>query len=225
MSLVTCRLFAKIHEQAANSGPGRGLRESEWGPIWMVGHSLGAHISAYASYLIKESQKGQPESWIVGRITGLDPAQPCFSIADESLKLDKDDAPFVDVIHTNARNLLFLGLGLPEQLGFVDFYPNGGKAQPGCVDIDVSIWSFLLLPANRKWALKFFTALHRLELGVSSIVASASDFTFKFGLRRPTGRPAGRYFRLDTEMILSERDDDRDYSHHAPPRRFKLQRH
>lgn len=110
------RLFAKIREQAVASGWSP-MRINEWGSIYLVGHSLGAHISAYSAYLIKESQKEQPQSWIVGRITGLDPAQPCFSIADQSLKLDKDDAPFVDVIHTNARHLVFLGLGLPEQLG------------------------------------------------------------------------------------------------------------
>lgn len=89
--------------------------------IYFVGHSLGSHISAHAAYLIKESQKDQPESWTVTRITGLDPAQPCFTVADPSLKLDVDDAPYVDVIHTNARTLLFLGLGLPDQLGKMRF--------------------------------------------------------------------------------------------------------
>lgn len=53
----------------------------------------------------------------MSRITGLDPAQPCFVTADETLKLGKDDAEYVDVIHTNARQLIHLGLGLPEQLG------------------------------------------------------------------------------------------------------------
>ena len=82
-----------------------------------VGHSLGAHISARASYLLQHSQMNKTSKWIVRRITGLDPAQPCFSTADLSLKLDKNDALFVDVIHTNAKHILFLGLGLPHQLG------------------------------------------------------------------------------------------------------------
>jgi hypothetical protein len=69
---------------------------------------------------LQEFSKENNNSWIVKRISGLDPAQPCFNTADLTLKLSKDDAPFIDVIHTNARNILLLGLGLPEQLG--EFY-------------------------------------------------------------------------------------------------------
>ncbi|OXU17332.1 hypothetical protein TSAR_015634 [Trichomalopsis sarcophagae] len=110
---------------------------ADWGKIHFIGHSLGSHISARAAYGIHESQWNRPDqpsrsAWNVSRITGLDPAQPCFVTADETLKLGKDDAEYVDVIHTNARQLIHLGLGLPEQLGFVDFYPNGGQIQPGC---------------------------------------------------------------------------------------------
>ncbi|KAJ8666918.1 hypothetical protein QAD02_008580 [Eretmocerus hayati] len=119
------------------------------GSLHLVGHSLGSHISAHAAHLIK-AMKGNNNTidWTVTRITGLDPAQPCFTSADESLKLDRNDAQFVDVIHTNARQILLLGLGLPDQLGHADFYPDGGQVQLGCSHIDISIWQFLLLPAN-----------------------------------------------------------------------------
>ncbi|XP_031783896.1 pancreatic triacylglycerol lipase [Nasonia vitripennis] len=144
VGLQIAKLFAQIREveYASNSSPD----VDSWGSLYFVGHSLGSHISAHAALLIRESQAKQENSWIVSRITGLDPAQPCFHTANLTLKLDKDDAPFVDVIHTNARQIYFLGLGLPDQLGFADFYPNGGEIQPGCSDIDTSIWSFLLLP-------------------------------------------------------------------------------
>ena len=86
---------------------------SEWGPLHLIGHSLGAHICGYAARELK--QRGA--KWIVDRITGLDPAQPCFRHSDPSLRLDHTDAQFVDIIHTNGRILRKLGLGLPNPLG------------------------------------------------------------------------------------------------------------
>ena len=58
---------------------------------------------------------------------GLDPAGPYLSYTDPEVRLDPSDARFVDVIHTDA--------GLPgnsQNVGDVDFYPNGGSRQPGC---------------------------------------------------------------------------------------------
>lgn len=91
----------------------------------IVGHSLGAQIAAYTSFLLKQ-ELGQT----LGRITGLDPAAPLFEYPDmETLeqRLDPDDAYFVDVIHTNANHL-----GVISPSGHVDFYPNGGEMQPDC---------------------------------------------------------------------------------------------
>ncbi|XP_057619841.1 lipase member I [Chionomys nivalis] len=83
-----------------------------------VGMSLGAHISGFVGKLFH----GQ-----LGRITGLDPAGPNFSRKPSDSRLDYTDAKFVDVIHTDSN-----GLGIVEPLGHIDFYPNGGKQQPGC---------------------------------------------------------------------------------------------
>lgn len=58
---------------------------------------------------------------------GLDPALPFFTTADRHSKLDKTDAKFVDVIHTNAGVF-----GKIEPSGHVDFYINGGQTQPAC---------------------------------------------------------------------------------------------
>ena len=47
--------------------------------------------------------------------------------------LTKDDAQFVDIIHTNAgNNLASLKFGMTKATGHVDFYPNGGVKQPAC---------------------------------------------------------------------------------------------
>ncbi|XP_038071471.1 pancreatic lipase-related protein 2-like isoform X2 [Patiria miniata] len=85
----------------------------------LVGHSLGAHIAGYAGAF----QSG------IGRITGLDAAGPNFSGNDPACRLDPTDAIFVDAIHTDAE---LLGLGIVQTVGHMDFYPNGGKEQPGC---------------------------------------------------------------------------------------------
>ncbi|XP_013791219.1 inactive pancreatic lipase-related protein 1-like [Limulus polyphemus] len=47
----------------------------------------------------------------------------------KKVRLDRGDADFVDVIHTDS----IVGLGTTEAIGHIDFYPNGGDHQPGCV--------------------------------------------------------------------------------------------
>ena len=65
--------------------------------------------------------------------SGLDPAAPGFDFDDAGARLDPTDAMFVDVIHTDIRSgVLISSLGLARPCGHVDFYPNGGKQQPGC---------------------------------------------------------------------------------------------
>lgn len=43
--------------------------------------------------------------------------------------LNSSCAEFVDIIHTDTQ----AGLGLRDSIGHVDFYPNGGSWQPGCL--------------------------------------------------------------------------------------------
>lgn len=58
----------------------------------------------------------------------MDPASPGFEcIPIQKDRLNKEDAEFVDVIHTAGGTLGFL-----DSMGHVDFFPNGGIApQPG----------------------------------------------------------------------------------------------
>lgn len=48
------------------------------------------------------------------------------------MRLSKDDAQFVDIIHSDA------GIsGIMASIGHIDFFPNGGKKfQPGCENTD-----------------------------------------------------------------------------------------
>ncbi|XP_076034298.1 pancreatic lipase-related protein 2-like [Oratosquilla oratoria] len=102
--------------------------------VHLIGHSLGAHLCSYAGSLLKEVYQLQ-----VGRITGLDPAEPYFNDTQPVTRLDPSDAKLVDVIHTDDTPLLGLplSLGMTIPIGHLDFYPNGGERQPGCSSSDL----------------------------------------------------------------------------------------
>ncbi|KPJ13522.1 Pancreatic triacylglycerol lipase [Papilio machaon] len=85
--------------------------------LHLVGHSLGAHVVGNA---------GKELGGQVGRITGLDPAGPLWSL--NSKRLSETDAIYVEALHTNAGFF-----GILEAVGRTDFYANGGFDQPGCL--------------------------------------------------------------------------------------------
>ena len=83
-----------------------------------IGHSLGAHCCGVLGKNTK-----------IDRITGMDPAGPGFYNLTETFafwRLSRNDANFVDIIHTS------LAFGLFDSIGHVDFWPNLGLEQPGC---------------------------------------------------------------------------------------------
>ncbi|XP_040577367.1 pancreatic lipase-related protein 3 isoform X1 [Lepeophtheirus salmonis] len=97
-----------------------------FGPIGpklhLIGFSFGAQVCSFAGSNIPNCN----------RITGLDPAGPSFREHNTSFRLDKSDADFVDVIHTNGVYFTKGGIGLLDVSGHVDFYPFGGETQPYC---------------------------------------------------------------------------------------------
>ena len=60
---------------------------------------------------------------IISRISGLDPAGPCLENADQTKRLSKSDALYVDVIHTSEN------FGTSRRLGHSDYCSNGGLKQ------------------------------------------------------------------------------------------------
>lgn len=87
--------------------------------INLVGHGLGAQISGQIGYKFNGK---------LGQIYGLDPAGSLFVDGPLSLRLDKTDAEYVQVILTG-RGKTSVTVGE----GHENFYPNGGTApQPNC---------------------------------------------------------------------------------------------
>ncbi|XP_057318077.1 pancreatic lipase-related protein 2-like [Microplitis mediator] len=114
---MTARLAMQLIQEA-------GVSEHR---IHAIGHSLGAHTCGYIGYYLR-TQYG----YKLGRITGLDPAEPHFSNTSPMVRLDPTDAEFVTAIHTDSSPFVTGGLGITQPVGHIDFYPNGGRNQPGC---------------------------------------------------------------------------------------------
>ncbi|CAH0399440.1 unnamed protein product [Chilo suppressalis] len=106
----------------------------------LVGFSLGAHLVGNA---------GREVGGRVARISALDPAGPLWNL--NSNRIRSSDAVYVEGMHTDGGLMLSLGIG--SAIGDVDFFPNGGSNQPGC--LTTSICSH-----NRAWRLFAATVSH-----------------------------------------------------------------
>lgn len=73
--------------------------------VTIVGHSLGAHIAGQTGKLIKSKDR-------IGCIVGLDPASVNFNASKPETRLDKSDAEYVQVIHTDGNRF-----GMIEPIG------------------------------------------------------------------------------------------------------------
>nr|XP_042898983.1 pancreatic triacylglycerol lipase [Parasteatoda tepidariorum] len=107
------------YAQAASNTNNTGIEPQT---VHVIGHSLGGQIAGYVGERVPN----------LGRITGLDPAGPFFQGLHTSVRLDTTDALFVDVIHSDGGEYVLNGLGTSAPIGHIDFYPNGGRRQPGC---------------------------------------------------------------------------------------------
>ncbi|XP_075204239.1 pancreatic triacylglycerol lipase-like [Anomaloglossus baeobatrachus] len=127
------------------------------GNVHLIGHSLGAHTAGEAG----KRKRG------IGRISGLDPAEPYFQNTPTEVRLDPSDATLVDVIHTDSSPLVpSLGFGMSQVVGHLDFFPNGGIYMPGCpqniqipnVNVE-DIWNGVLnfVTCNHLRAIKYYT--------------------------------------------------------------------
>ncbi|XP_055538350.1 phospholipase A1 member A-like [Wyeomyia smithii] len=89
--------------------------------IHISGFSLGGHVAGNA---------GKRHGGNIHSIISLDPAGPLFSLGQNDA-VSAQDGQYVETIMTNAGTL---GIDIP--MGQANFYPNGGRSQPGCgIDI------------------------------------------------------------------------------------------
>ena len=65
--------------------------------IHLVGHSLGAHVAGFMAKKVARLGLGK-----VPRLTGLDPAYPCYELLGPEGRVDKTDAELVQIVHTNS---------------------------------------------------------------------------------------------------------------------------
>uniref|UniRef100_A0A6P7GBL5 Lipase member H-A-like isoform X1 n=1 Tax=Diabrotica virgifera virgifera TaxID=50390 RepID=A0A6P7GBL5_DIAVI len=162
--------------------------EIELEDLQLVGFDIGAHAAGQAGKYI-----ANVTGHYVSRITGLDPAAPKFeldSVPPEN-KLQKTDAIFVDVIHTNVQKL-----GYKVPIGHVDWYVNGGNEQPGCPT--------LMMPET-----DVCSHLRVCDLYVESINYQATSYectvTIENGTSTVTKVPSGRHIVFGEKVKLSER--------------------
>ncbi|CAB4057028.1 PNLIP [Lepeophtheirus salmonis] len=90
VGLMIAKFFNAVSGVVGSIGP----------KLHLIGFSLGAQVCGYAGSKIPNCS----------RISGLDPAGPVFRDLEVEFRLDKSDADFVDVIHTNGAYYLSGGI-------------------------------------------------------------------------------------------------------------------
>ncbi|XP_044745611.1 phospholipase A1-like [Coccinella septempunctata] len=94
--------------------------------IVLIGFSLGSQVCGFTGkYYTQLTGTKLP------KIIALDPAGVLFVLRPEAKRLNANDATVVQVVHTDGGKI-----GLTQPCGTIDFYPNGGKDQPGCPHVE-----------------------------------------------------------------------------------------
>nr|CAD7412084.1 unnamed protein product [Timema poppensis] len=104
-AVANIRLVGVITALLVNQLLNMGVRPER---IHFIGHSLGAHLGGYVGHNLQRQFHSK-----LGRITGLDPAEPHFGDTLPVVRLDYTDAEFVDIIHTDTSRFITGGKTTP----------------------------------------------------------------------------------------------------------------
>ena len=77
--------------------------------VLVIGYSLGAQAAGHLGRTVANVTESK-----VAKITGLEPAKPWFDQQDPSVRIGKDDAKFVEIVHTNSGNLIDVSFNAPN---------------------------------------------------------------------------------------------------------------
>ncbi|XP_043332160.1 pancreatic lipase-related protein 3 isoform X2 [Cervus canadensis] len=147
--------------------------------VHLIGHSLGAHLAG-------EAGSRTPG---LGRITGLDPAGPCFHDTPNEVRLDPSDANFVDVIHTNAVRLFF------ELEVFSFFDCNHARSHRFYAESILNPDAFIAYPCRSYKSFKAGNCFHCPKEGCPTM----GHFADRFHLKKM--KPNRLYYFLNTGTL------------------------
>ena len=185
-------------------------RESNLFKTFCIGHSLGSHLCGFFGKMSKQLNKATT----INKIIALDPAGPIWDYndyhlqQDPNLRLNREDAEEVEVLHSN-----FKGLGFNYPLGSLDFYINGGNYQPGCEN---SLTEITAHYCSHLFVQKIFIALNN-KYGYRckatwkcdirdgrQLVDIENEITSELRAKRCSKGPAVKMGKLDTSNERSE---------------------
>lgn len=203
--------------------------------VHLIGHSLGAQIWQVWHNSIFPDRKFRRQYlpffktifvhfilWISGaagryynqttglwipRITGLDPANPCFNNGQVLTGLFRGDGAFVDVIHTNPGCL-----GQKIAIGDADFFCNGIiPLQPGCFTVTCAhgrAWKYYVetvYPGNEyNFLARACTSLVALDskycigvlvpMGYAALIYIKGNYFLRTKSKKPYGENSRMYY-------------------------------
>lgn len=146
-----------------------------------------AHVAGLSSQHVKNGK--------VGKVIGLDPAGPLYSVSDIKSRISNDSAKYVECIHTG------FWLGTRDPFCQVDFFVNGGMKQPKCKSvfgIDDVICSHIQavrifaesIESPRSFKGTKCGVLQRARMGT----CKSDDFAFVFDEENPSKNVNGIYY-------------------------------